>query len=60
VSMKVARAKQMGRNYKIDGVPTMIVNGKYVTSGSMTGSYPRTLEVVDGLIAMEQGRHHKR
>lgn len=39
--------------YQINGVPTVIVNGKYMTSGSMTGTYDRLLEVVDFLVAKE-------
>lgn len=55
VSMKVSRAKQMSSSHKLSGVPALVVNGKYLTSGSMTGSHAKTLEAVDELIAMEQG-----
>lgn len=55
VTMKVARAKQMSTGYKLSGVPALVVNGKYLTSGSMTGSHAKTLEAVDGLINLEKG-----
>jgi thiol:disulfide interchange protein DsbA len=55
ISMKVARAKQMSSAYKLSGVPALVVNGKYLTSGSMTGSHAATLAAVDQLIAMEKG-----
>jgi protein dithiol oxidoreductase (disulfide-forming) len=55
VTMKVARAKQLSASYKLSGVPALVVNGKYLTSGSMTGSHAKTLEAVDSLIAMERG-----
>lgn len=53
VATKIARAKQLQRAYKINGVPTLAVNGKYVTSASLTGSNEKTLAVVDELIRME-------
>ena len=46
----VQRADQLARAYRIQGVPTMAVGGQFVTSASMTGSHPATLEVVDRLI----------
>lgn len=46
----VQRADQVARAYRIQGVPTMAVGGRYITAASMTGSHQRTLEVVDELI----------
>lgn len=43
------------------GVPAFIVDGKYATSESMTGSEPRLFEVLDQLIAKarsERGGKH--
>lgn len=53
---KIARAKQLQRAYKVNGVPALAVNGKYLTTSSMTGSNARTLKVVSELIAMESRR----
>jgi protein dithiol oxidoreductase (disulfide-forming) len=50
---KVARAKQLQRAYKINGVPALAINGKYVTSGSMAGSLPKSLQVASELIRRE-------
>ena len=36
-NMKVRRAVEMGRRYGIDGVPAVIINGKYRTSATQTG-----------------------
>jgi len=47
----VSRADQLARAMKIQGVPTMVVGGKYVTSASLTGSHEATLKVADELIA---------
>ncbi|MGB8145879.1 MAG: thiol:disulfide interchange protein DsbA/DsbL, partial [Chromatiaceae bacterium] len=38
VNMKVNRARNVTKNYGIDGVPAVVVNGKYRTSPSQTGS----------------------
>ncbi len=53
VNADIARTKALARNYKLSGVPTLAVNGKYLTSASMTGSQEKTLAVVDALIKME-------
>jgi thiol:disulfide interchange protein DsbA len=55
VQMKVNRAKEMGARYGVDGVPAIIVNGKYRTSPSQTGSREEMMAVVDHLIGMESG-----
>lgn len=45
------RAEQTAAAYKVKGVPTMAVGGRFVTSASMTGTHEKTLQVVDELIA---------
>lgn len=47
---KVERAKHLSKLYGISGVPSIIVNGQYVTSPAMTQSYPRLLETISFLI----------
>ncbi|MGH6635848.1 MAG: thiol:disulfide interchange protein DsbA/DsbL [Gammaproteobacteria bacterium] len=54
VDAKVKQSSQMVRNYGITGVPAIIVNGKYRTSASLTGSYSALLQVVDQLIEKER------
>ncbi|HEY4370325.1 MAG TPA: thiol:disulfide interchange protein DsbA/DsbL [Burkholderiales bacterium] len=54
VAGKLKRAAQLVTNYGIDGVPTLTVNGKYLTSIVMTQSPTRTLEVMDYLINAER------
>lgn len=56
---KIARAKQLARAYKLEGVPTLAVNGKYLTSASITGSYPALYTALDELVRMELGRGAK-
>jgi thiol:disulfide interchange protein DsbA len=53
VNADIARAKELARDYKINGVPTLAINGKYTTSASMTGSHEKALAVADELIRME-------
>jgi len=53
VDMRVRRSKEMLKRYGVDGVPTVIVNGKYRTSPSQTGSQDKMVEVIDYLIGVE-------
>jgi thiol:disulfide interchange protein DsbA len=52
----VQRADQIARAYRIQGVPTMAVGGRYTTSATLTGSHAATLEVVDELVARLRSR----
>lgn len=54
VRSRVAQAKAKVRAYRVTGVPSMIVNGKYRIDGRMAGSNTRMLEVVDYLVKLEQ------
>ena len=54
VRSRVQQAKALARAYKITGVPTMIVNGKYRIDGRMAGGNAKMLEVVDFLVAKEK------
>ncbi len=53
VDSMVRKAKKKQTAYKIQGVPTIAVNGKYMTSGSMSGSYENMIKIVDYLVAKE-------
>lgn len=55
VNMKVNRARNVTKNYGIDGVPAVVVNGKYRTSPSQTGSREGLVKVIDQLIARKTG-----
>ncbi len=50
VSTKANRAKQLTDAYRIEGVPTIGVHGRFYTSASMTGGHDRALAVTDFLI----------
>jgi len=53
VDAKVRRAADLTRRYGISGVPSMVVNGKYVTDGPMGNGHEGMLKIVDYLIARE-------
>lgn len=55
VDTRVRRAREMSRRYGISGVPSLIINGKYRLSGSITGSTDRMLQIADYLIDKEAG-----
>jgi thiol:disulfide interchange protein DsbA len=54
VDTRVKQALVTARGARVTGVPTVIVNGKYMTSGSLTGSFENLLSVIDQLIARER------
>lgn len=56
VDTKVRRARALSKEYGIDGVPTMVVNGKYRTSGTIAGGQENVIAVVDYLIGLESGK----
>lgn len=53
VDAKVRQAKTMAPRYGITGVPAVIINGKYKTSGPLAGSHEEMIKVMDKLIKQE-------
>ncbi len=49
VNTKVAKAKQFVNAYKIDGVPSMGVAGKYYVDGTLAKGMTRALQIVEQL-----------
>ncbi len=58
VQQKAQRARQLAIQYAINGVPTLAIDGKYLTSSSLTGSHETLFPVVDALV--QQARHGHR
>jgi len=52
VMAKVELAKKMTRDYDIQGTPSVVVDGKFLTSSSMTPSVPQVIPVIDGLVRL--------
>jgi len=56
VNSKLRQSVDLGQKYMLDGVPMVIVNGKYKVSGQMAGSYERMIEIINYLVAQEAAR----
>ena len=64
VQSKVNRVRQLQETYRIDGVPTVVIDGQYITSPSIVGQTMRgaseqamnaaTLQVMDALLAKKK------
>jgi thiol:disulfide interchange protein DsbA len=55
VESKLQRADFLNRRYQINSVPTVVVNGKYITDVGMAGGEPQLFQVIDELAAHEHG-----
>lgn len=61
VDSRLKRAMQLAQQYKLDGVPRIVVAGKYYTSSEQAGGGSKVFGVVDQLIDMarkEQSARH--
>ena len=50
VQLKVDLARKMTLDYEVQAMPSFVVDGRYITSTSMTSNVPQVLSVVDALI----------
>lgn len=50
VQNQVSRSTQMSKDYNLSGVPALVVDGRYLTSGRMGGTPQDTVKVLDELI----------
>ena len=63
VDSRLKRAVQLLEGYRIDGkpaidgVPALVVQGRYLANGSMSGSREKLLQTVDYLIAQVRKNH---
>lgn len=53
VDTQIRKNQQTEKRYGHSGVPAVIVNGKYLISASMAGSFDRMLKIMDFLVAKE-------
>lgn len=60
VQNKAQRARAMTQQYGVQGVPTLIVDGKYMTGSGQAGGHDAALATVDQLIAMARAERKKR
>ncbi len=52
VDARIARAAQATKRYDIQGTPSIVVDGRYLTSSSMTPSVRGVVAVVDDLVRL--------
>ena len=50
VATKIRQSRQLSEAYRIEGVPTLGIHGRFMTSPSIAGSQERALAVADALI----------
>ncbi|HVY66395.1 MAG TPA: thiol:disulfide interchange protein DsbA/DsbL [Gammaproteobacteria bacterium] len=53
VVAKVKRAEDLVKRYRAQSTPTVVVNGKYLTTGAQAGSYDAWFAIIDELAARE-------
>ncbi len=59
VTSKFNRAKALAQAYNIQSVPTVVVDGKYVTSSDRVGTHAALPPVIDALIAKARAERGK-
>ena len=52
--IRMNKASRLARKYQINSVPTLVINGKYMTSGSYVSSYDELVDVVNLLVEKER------
>ncbi|MDH3563875.1 MAG: thiol:disulfide interchange protein DsbA/DsbL, partial [Gammaproteobacteria bacterium] len=63
VRLKLERAKQLNQDLNISSVPSLVVDGKYLTSAAMAGGEEAMLKLLDHLIskaAKERPKQHRK
>jgi thiol:disulfide interchange protein DsbA len=56
VNTRLQRADELSRRYRIESVPTFIVNGKYRTDVGMAGGPEQLIQLLNDLAAAEKSR----
>lgn len=56
VASKLKRAVQLQNDYKVEGVPSFGIAGRFYTDGSIAGNMERALKVAESLIAQSRTR----
>lgn len=59
VDSRIRNAVQAAQRYGIEGVPSLIVDGKFRTDGPMTKSYDRLMQVVNYLVKRSEAERKK-
>ena len=59
VRLKLEKAKQVNQDLNINSVPTLVVDGKYLTSAAMAGGEEAMFKLLDHLISKAAKERHK-
>lgn len=59
IQAKLAAAREMTRSYEIKGVPSIVVDGKFLTSARMAGGTRELMQLVDRLVALAREERAK-
>ena len=54
VETRLRRGDQLARRHQLQGVPTVIVNGKWITGPTMAQGYAQLAALIDHLVALER------
>jgi len=46
---KIQNSMKLAQKFRLTGVPSVVVDGRFKTGGSIAGSYPRMMEVIGEL-----------
>ena len=57
VDRKVLRAKELSHLYNVQGTPSLVVDGRYLTSSNMVETVPGLIPVLNDLIRLARQRH---
>ncbi|MEX1080659.1 MAG: DsbA family protein [Halofilum sp. (in: g-proteobacteria)] len=55
VDANMRRARDLQETYGIEGTPSVVIDGRFVTSGGMAGGFDRMIEVIDERVAAARG-----
>lgn len=53
VNALVNKSQVMQEKYGVEGTPSVVINGKYLTSGSLAGNYDTMIKVIQALVERE-------
>jgi thiol:disulfide interchange protein DsbA len=56
VDARIARANELSARYEVQGTPSLVVDGRYLTSSSMTPSVIGVIPVVEDLVRLARQR----
>ena len=60
VTIRVEEARKMLDTYKVNGVPTLVVDGKYATSARLAGGVKEMMDVLEFLVARAREERGKK